>query len=186
MDDNKAKALKVAMDQIEKQYGKGAIMRLGDNRITDVEALPTGSLSLDIALGIGINGARRRIEQTVFPQTIWLLQFHQSACNLTIELFVGCRTLVLHFLDQTCQEQGIVEGAKGACAIIEQMFCFVIEFIVMGRKRIIYSVHIGYLAIGTGCSIALSATKTGYILHALIGRNANLTPVDYPYLFGSI
>ncbi len=53
MDDNKAKALKVAMDQIEKQYGKGAIMRLGDNRITDVEALPTGSLSLDIALGIG-------------------------------------------------------------------------------------------------------------------------------------
>ena len=53
MDDNKAKALKVAMDQIEKQYGKGAIMRLGDNRITDVKALPTGSLSLDIALGIG-------------------------------------------------------------------------------------------------------------------------------------
>lgn len=53
MDDNKAKALKVAMDQIEKQYGKGAIMRLGDNSISDVEALPTGSLSLDIALGIG-------------------------------------------------------------------------------------------------------------------------------------
>ncbi len=53
MEDNKAKALKVAMDQIEKQYGKGAIMRLGDNKITDVDALPTGSLSLDIALGIG-------------------------------------------------------------------------------------------------------------------------------------
>lgn len=53
MEDNKAKALKVAMEQIEKQYGKGAIMRLGDNNIADVEALPTGSLSLDIALGIG-------------------------------------------------------------------------------------------------------------------------------------
>ncbi len=53
MDENKVKALKVAMDQIEKQYGKGAIMRLGDNSISDVEALPTGSLSLDIALGIG-------------------------------------------------------------------------------------------------------------------------------------
>ncbi len=53
MDENRAKALKVAMDQIEKQYGKGAIMRLGDNKIADVEALPTGSLSLDIALGIG-------------------------------------------------------------------------------------------------------------------------------------
>lgn len=53
MDENKVKALKVAMDQIEKQYGKGAIMRLGDNKIADVEAIPTGSLSLDIALGIG-------------------------------------------------------------------------------------------------------------------------------------
>ncbi|MDY6247238.1 MAG: recombinase RecA, partial [Succinivibrio sp.] len=41
------------MDQIERQFGKGAIMRLGQNELMDIEAIPTGSLSLDIALGIG-------------------------------------------------------------------------------------------------------------------------------------
>ncbi len=50
----KAKALQVALDQIEKQFGKGSIMRLGENKaINDIEAISTGSLSLDIALGIG-------------------------------------------------------------------------------------------------------------------------------------
>jgi recombination protein RecA len=54
----KQKALTLAMDQIEKQFGKGAIMHLeGDNRI-DVETIPTGSLSLDIALGGGIPKGR--------------------------------------------------------------------------------------------------------------------------------
>ena len=51
--DDKSKALKAAMDQIEKQYGKGSIMRMGDTTITDVDTIPTGSISLDIALGIG-------------------------------------------------------------------------------------------------------------------------------------
>jgi len=53
MDQNKQKALAAALGQIEKQFGKGAIMRLGDNKTLDVEAVSTGSLSLDIALGIG-------------------------------------------------------------------------------------------------------------------------------------
>ncbi len=51
--DKRAQALEVAMKQIEKQYGKGAIMRLGDEAERNVEAAPTGSLGLDIALGIG-------------------------------------------------------------------------------------------------------------------------------------
>ncbi|EGN75701.1 protein RecA [Idiomarina sp. A28L] len=51
--ENKQKALTAALGQIERQFGKGAIMRLGDNRAMDVEAISTGSLSLDIALGIG-------------------------------------------------------------------------------------------------------------------------------------
>lgn len=51
--DKKKKALEAAILQIEKNFGKGAIMRLGQNEITDIEAIPTGSLSLDIALGIG-------------------------------------------------------------------------------------------------------------------------------------
>ncbi|MDE1250514.1 recombinase RecA [Vibrio aestuarianus] len=53
MDENKQKALAAALGQIEKQFGKGSIMRLGDNRTMDVETISTGSLSLDIALGAG-------------------------------------------------------------------------------------------------------------------------------------
>ena len=50
---DKKKALETALAQIEKNYGKGAIMRLGDDIAVNVEAIPTGSLSLDLALGIG-------------------------------------------------------------------------------------------------------------------------------------
>ncbi|MDW1965388.1 recombinase RecA [Vibrio sp. Vb0587] len=50
---DKSKALESALSQIEKQFGKGSIMRLGDNRTMDIETVPTGSLSLDIALGAG-------------------------------------------------------------------------------------------------------------------------------------
>ncbi|RLA07015.1 MAG: recombinase RecA [Gammaproteobacteria bacterium] len=53
MDDNKKQALLAALGQIEKQFGKGAIMRMGDGAIRDVETISTGSLTLDIALGIG-------------------------------------------------------------------------------------------------------------------------------------
>ncbi|ENY73167.1 recombinase RecA [Aeromonas diversa] len=53
MDQNKQKALAAALGQIEKQFGKGSIMRLGDSQTMDIEAISTGSLSLDIALGIG-------------------------------------------------------------------------------------------------------------------------------------
>ena len=52
-DAKRQKALEMAMEQIEKQFGKGAIMRLGQSEIDDIEAISTGSLSLDIALGIG-------------------------------------------------------------------------------------------------------------------------------------
>ncbi|HAX02950.1 MAG: recombinase RecA [Tenericutes bacterium GWC2_34_14] len=51
--DKRAQALEAAMKQIEKQYGKGSVMRLGDEAERTVEAFPTGSLGLDIALGIG-------------------------------------------------------------------------------------------------------------------------------------
>ncbi|KAK0351879.1 hypothetical protein LTR94_023137 [Friedmanniomyces endolithicus] len=53
MDDNKSKALNAALSQIEKQFGKNTVMRLGDNTVQAVEAVSTGSLTLDIALGIG-------------------------------------------------------------------------------------------------------------------------------------
>jgi len=54
MDDNKRKALSAALGQIEKQFGKGAVMRMGDVSATrDIDSVSTGSLGLDIALGIG-------------------------------------------------------------------------------------------------------------------------------------
>ena len=52
--EDKLKALDAAIAQIEKQYGKGSVMKLGDNSANmNVETVPTGSLSLDIALGLG-------------------------------------------------------------------------------------------------------------------------------------
>ena len=53
MADDKDKALDIALGQIEKQFGKGSIMRLGENLHMNVEKIPTGSLALDMALGIG-------------------------------------------------------------------------------------------------------------------------------------
>ena len=52
-DPKKEKALEAAMEQIERQFGKGAIMRLGQSEMVDIETVSTGSLSLDIALGVG-------------------------------------------------------------------------------------------------------------------------------------
>jgi len=53
MEENRKKALVAALGQIEKQFGKGSVMRLGDATSYDVEAVSTGSLGLDIALGVG-------------------------------------------------------------------------------------------------------------------------------------
>ena len=50
---DKLKALQAAMDKIEKSFGKGSIMKLGDERIQDVESIPSGSIALDMALGVG-------------------------------------------------------------------------------------------------------------------------------------
>ena len=53
MEENRKKALVAALGQIEKQFGKGSVMRLGDSNSYDVEVVSTGSLGLDIALGVG-------------------------------------------------------------------------------------------------------------------------------------
>ena len=53
MEENKSKALAAALSQIEKQFGKGAIMRMDAEAIKDVQVVSTGSLGLDLALGVG-------------------------------------------------------------------------------------------------------------------------------------
>ena len=66
--EEKQRALETALGQIEKQFGKGAVMKLGQNATMNVEAIPTGSLSLDIALGIG-GVPRGRIIEMYGPES---------------------------------------------------------------------------------------------------------------------
>ncbi len=71
----KEKALEMAISQIEKQFGKGSIMKLGDTKIQGIETIPTGSLDLDIALGIG-GLPRGRVIEIFGPESsgklLWL------------------------------------------------------------------------------------------------------------------
>ena len=64
----KKKALDMAMSQIEKQFGKGSVMKLGEFKAMEIEAIPTGALSLDIALGIG-GVPRGRIIEVYGPES---------------------------------------------------------------------------------------------------------------------
>ncbi|WP_279380071.1 recombinase RecA [Sporosalibacterium faouarense] len=64
----KKKALEMAISQIEKQFGKGSIMKLGENAKLNIESIPTGSLELDIALGIG-GVPRGRIVEIYGPES---------------------------------------------------------------------------------------------------------------------
>ncbi len=63
-----AKALEMALAQVEKQYGKGAIMRMGEKTTMNIEAIPTGALSLDLALGVG-GLPRGRVTEIYGPES---------------------------------------------------------------------------------------------------------------------
>ncbi len=82
----KEKALELALSQIEKQFGKGAVMKLGEFKTMDVEAIPTGALSLDVALGIG-GIPKGRIIEIYGPESS------------------GKTTLALHMIAE-CQKRG--------------------------------------------------------------------------------
>ena len=64
----KLKALQVAMDKIEKSFGKGSIMKLSDETIVDIEVIPTGSIALNVALGVG-GYPRGRIVEIYGPES---------------------------------------------------------------------------------------------------------------------
>jgi recombination protein RecA len=67
-DKDRSKALEVAISQIEKQFGKGAIMRLGSEGITEIQVIPSGSIGLDAALGIG-GYPRGRVVEIYGPES---------------------------------------------------------------------------------------------------------------------
>jgi recombination protein RecA len=84
MDDNKSKALAAALSQIEKQFGKGSIMRLGEHDIVrDIQVVSTGSLGLDIALGVG-GLPRGRVIEIYGPES-------SGKTTLTCKLSPKCR-----------------------------------------------------------------------------------------------
>lgn len=87
------KALDAAMAQIEKQFGQGAVMRMGDQGVTEIETIPTGALTLDIALGVG-GIPRGRVIEIFGPESS------------------GKTTVALHIVAEA-QKQG------GTCAFID-------------------------------------------------------------------
>ncbi|MBQ7718698.1 MAG: recombinase RecA [Clostridia bacterium] len=87
--EEKIKALNLAMGHIEKQYGKGSVMKLGDNMHLNIDAIPTGCLNLDIALGIG-GVPRGRIVEIYGPESS------------------GKTTLALHIVAQAQKKGGEV------------------------------------------------------------------------------
>jgi len=83
MDDNKKKALQAALSQIDKQFGKGAVMRLGDTEIKRIPAISTGSIGLDIALGIG-GIPKGRVVEIYGPES-------SGKTTLTLEMIAQCQ-----------------------------------------------------------------------------------------------
>jgi len=84
--DAKLKALQITVDKLEKTYGKGTIMKLGDKTVVDTEVISTGSLTLDIALGIG-GLPKGRVVEIYGPESS------------------GKTTLAIHAIAQ-CQKKG--------------------------------------------------------------------------------
>ena len=106
MEEQKSKALLAALSQIEKQFGKGSVMRLGDNTaVKDIEVIPTGSLGIDVALGIG-GLPRGRIVEIYGPES-------SGKTTLTLHVVAECQRLggtaafvdAEHALDPTYAEK---------------------------------------------------------------------------------
>src|SRR6187399_3026041 len=93
MDTNRQKALGAALSQIEKQFGKGSVMRMGDASRIPVEAISTGSLTLDIALGIG-GLPRGRVVEIYGPES-------SGKTTLTLQVIAQCQKMggVAAFVD---------------------------------------------------------------------------------------
>ena len=78
---DKMKALQLTMDRLDKTYGKGTVMKLGDEVVEKIDAIPSGSLNLDLALGIGPFSLVihvRRVDD-ITPCAYWLLASFAAA-----------------------------------------------------------------------------------------------------------
>ena len=108
---DKKRALDTAIAQIEREFGKGSIMRLGENSHIMVEAVPTGSLSLDIALGIG-GVPKGRIVEIYGPES-------SGKTTLALHIVAEAQKLsLIHILPQTDGPRvldGPQEGSDEPC-----------------------------------------------------------------------
>ena len=77
--DAKLKALKLTLDKLDKTYGKGTVMKMGDQAIIDVDIIPSGSLGLDVALGVG-GYPRGRVIEIYGPESSGKNNLNNS-CN---------------------------------------------------------------------------------------------------------
>lgn len=87
--EGKLKALQAAMAKIEKDFGKGSIMKLGDEQIENIEVIPTGSIALDNALGVGGYPKGRIIESMVrnlLVRLLWPFMPSQRHRKLAVSL----------------------------------------------------------------------------------------------------
>jgi recombination protein RecA len=84
LDENRKKALAAALGQIERQFGKGSVMRMGDaSAVRDIDVVPTGSLALDVALGIG-GLPRGRVVEIYGPES-------SGKTTLTLQVIAQCQ-----------------------------------------------------------------------------------------------
>ena len=83
MDEQRSKALQAALSQIERQFGKGSVMRLGDNSLVPVETISSGSIGLDVALGIG-GLPRGRVVEIYGPES-------SGKTTLTLHVIAECQ-----------------------------------------------------------------------------------------------
>ena len=83
MADNKSKQLNETLSQIEKQFGKGTVMRMGDREVVDIPAISTGSIGLDIALGIG-GVPQGRVIEIFGPES-------SGKTTLTLQVIAECQ-----------------------------------------------------------------------------------------------
>ena len=92
-DAKKAQALNDAIKQIEKQFGKGSVMKLGDRAAVDVAVIPTGSLTLDMALGIG--GYPKAMSSVKEPVGITATSTAARSPSFITEPFPNCFSICL-------------------------------------------------------------------------------------------
>ncbi|GIR10601.1 MAG: hypothetical protein CM15mP22_0210 [Gammaproteobacteria bacterium] len=84
--DSKLKALQLTLDRLDKTYGKGTVMKMGDSAKEDIEFIPTGSIGLDYSLGIG-GYPRGRVIEIYGPES-------SGKTTLTLHAIAECQKLV--------------------------------------------------------------------------------------------